>query len=218
MKTNVLLPVFFCLCFIQGYSQKETPCLYADIVIVSDFSGSMNGDESFVVSAVDQLISGIPPEQNKIRFGLVSFVDVLHLEMLLTHRYDSLQKIVDWYFKRKAKSFETNLAPALSIAGALFRDSISYYPRNRIIIIITDGVLNDEYQALAMANTISEKFGITICAISPSLGDNLQIGPISPKPFSEVRHDVLFKLSGGNYFFNDVETLKEGIRKRGLCL
>jgi hypothetical protein len=218
MKTKALLSVFFCVFWTKGYSQNENPCLYADIVIVSDFSGSMNSIESFVVSAIDQLISGIPPEHHKIRFGLVSFADVLHLEMTLTHQYDSLRRIVDWYYKRQAKSFETNLAPALTVAGALFRDSVNYYPRDRIIIIITDGVLNDEYKALAMAHTISEKFGITICTIGPPSGDNLQIGPISSRSFSEVRHDILEKLSGGNYFFHNVEALKEEIRKRGLCL
>ncbi|MBP6925712.1 MAG: VWA domain-containing protein [Candidatus Pacebacteria bacterium] len=213
-----ILAILLVATSVSVLAQNDIPCLYADIILLSDFSGSMNSEEPFIAHVAETLIEGIPPEQNKIRFGMISFADSHLVDVYLTHAYDSLWKITNWYYTRKALGFETLIEPALALAKVLFEQPVSY-ARYKILIIVSDGIWHDEVIALARARELSEVYGIALIALSPALQEaSLQVDVLTPRLPRKVKHEVLSKVSGGAYFFNNVEALKEEIRKKGLCL
>jgi hypothetical protein len=177
-----ILGILLIVTSVSVSAQDDAPCLYADIILVSDFSGSMNSNEPFIAHVAETLIQGIPPQQNKIRFGMISFADSRLVDVYLTHTYDSLRTIVNWYHRRKAIGYQTLLEPALTLAEVLFRqtDLNTSYSRYKILVIVSDGVWHDESIALARAREISESYGIVIVALSPA-----------PRPLREIKHDVL---------------------------
>ena len=211
--------------------ESDTDCLCADIVILSDFSGSMNGSEKVVSQAIEMIVSGIPPEENIIRFALISFAGQRDskIEVALTSDYKRLLDGVRLYEKKMANSEETHIYPAFNIAQNIFRTSNQYQDCFRIIIVMSDGKLTDREIALKHARKMREStdWPISIFTLSSVVENDtlsgIQIGPRVLLPIISgssniVDEAVLDSLSGGAYFKNNVDALKEKIREYDMCL
>ncbi len=210
-------------CFSTCDAQKDSPCLYADIVVLSDFSGTIKNNEHVVTSSVAYLVDSIPPIDNKIRFALVSFADDTQVEVELTSDYKTLLSGVKEYSKRAADSHHTYIVSALDTAASIFDRNRTEYSRYRIIIIISDGDFHDDEAALLKAESMRNRYGFIIIALSayPQYipPESIIINSVpSPSIPNEVYVKNLEDISGGAYFGRDLKSLRNEIRKRGLCL
>lgn len=220
-----------------SFSPKKTAelpgCLCADIVILSDFSGSISGSEKIVTNTVKKLVSEIPPELNIIRFALISFADqgAAKVEVSLTADYEKLLEGVRTYEKKKAYSEATHLISGLELAREVFIMNDQRQGCFRIMIIISDGKLTDRFKAVPLAREMRNNSDrpVAIFTLSSFSDEDavprIQIGPtIGPDTvlkavlMQSIKHEVLDSLSGGAYFKRDVDALREEIRKWDMCL
>lgn len=204
---------------------QENGCLCADIVILSDFSGSMNGSEGVVKESVETLIQSIPPEDYKIRFALVSFSDHVYTEVPLTSNHKELVKGVEEYESKSAVGVNTWVTLGLKRAYDVFVQNEQRRGCFRIVVIISDGYFDDAEEAIGMAKNMRSHHDYPIAVFSLSTSEDsvlgspraLMLGP-SQDAIDNCHEKNLRDVSGGAFFGRDTEALRDEIRKYDICL
>ena len=223
MKSLVYVLVYLAT---VNYVQGQTGCLCADIVILSDFSSSINNNEYVVTYSVKTLVKEIPPQDNLIRFALVSFGEETRIEVPLTSDYSDLLTGVRSYEERTADGAFTNINPALDTAQDIFLDNRRNNSCYRIIIIVSDGQFTDMDKAITKASILrtSTDYPIAIFSLSafddvlPIRVDDVKYLKLIPGNTSTLNVDALKRVAGGAYFGNDVSNLRKWIIDMGMCL
>jgi len=220
-----LILIFACLSS-WDYAYGQAGCLCADIIILSDFSSSINHNEHVVTYSVKTLVKGIPPQDNLIRFALVSFGEETRVEVPLTSNYEDLILGVRSYEERTADGAFTNVNSAFDTALEIFLANRRNNGCFRIIIIVSDGQFSDMDKAITKANMlrVSTDYPIAIFSLSafddvlPIRVDDLKYLKSIPGNTSMLNVSALKNVSGGAYFGNDVQNLRKWIIDLGMCL
>ncbi len=137
-------------------------CLQMDIMLLGDFSSSVQGYESFISGAFSEFVQQFELSEYGIKIGLVTFTTTAYLNCPLTNNTKLLRSRINdlKYFNGVG---HTNMLDAFAIAQNQFiingRDDYK-----KIIIVISDGEPDSGEEVLKLANVIKQS-KIGICGI-----------------------------------------------------
>lgn len=181
-------------------------CLEADILFITDWSGSIQGHEAVVVSALNSYINGFTLSPDGVKIGIMTFSGGAEIECPLTasrNRLDS--SLVRLRFR--VPGGDTKLNSALVLSPKVFNQSTmerDKSPSMRIIIFMSDGDSNDQADAKISAQTLKDD-GVIIYVIG--------IGDIKDDPRKALK-DIA---SPDAYMEIDYESLKKTLQRMDLC-
>lgn len=190
MKTILLL---FCLTL-----PIENPCLQIDILIVGDFSGSVDGYEGYVKKSFLTLLNKFELSEETVKIGVVTFASEAYLDSQLSTNKQSLQVAIGNIFH---SSGSTNMVDGLQLAvNELVNNGRPGY--RKIIILVSDG--QPDY-----------KFGVKqICDQLQSFDIKVYGMLITSNGYDEE----FMKSISSVYLKTDYESLSEKIKKLDICL
>ena len=209
MKALVL--IFACLLL---PNRQLNGCLEMDIILLLDFSGSVEGYEKFIVDALEAFSDRFQISEDRVRIGVIVFNNDPIIISGLTGNKD---KIVENILKIKELRADggTYMFPALMSAEMEFEKN----PRDerKMIIFVSDGKPSDakgywkktngeikEGNIFEFSQKIKSK-GIEICGIFIDNG--------------EPGRNFMMKISTTPYFFDsDYLSLILTLRKLDICL
>jgi Mg-chelatase subunit ChlD len=172
---------------------------------------------------VSVLIEGIPPEDTRIQFAVVSFGDIARTEIPLTFDYPKLLLSVEEYKKKNATGSSTYLVPGIQLSRKILKDSENSVEHLRIIIVLTDGDIHDDEGLGEFIDSVSDSDGILFFTLG--FGSEKIIPDIKDPLFRsmylsymDINDSLLIRISNGQYFQNNTFRLRDTIRKLGACL
>ena len=169
-----------------------------EISLILDASGSMAQNGKFGI--VKRIVEDFIKERKHDKIGLTIFADFAYVAVPLTYDKESLLRLLDKVEVGIAGTSRTALYEALFMSTKLFKDS---HAKNRIAILLTDGMDNAETVPLDVAINTAKKYGIKVYTI----------GVGQPGDFNPYVLQKIAKETGGRYFDADsVQKLKEVYR------
>lgn len=178
--------VFIFLLFIANIGLAQD-CLQLDLLILSDFSGSVKGHEKFITDAIKQFSEQFELSEQGIKIGVIAFETESYLVSPLTSDRDELNDRIRTLSKIKANG-GTNLIGALMRADSelMNHGRIGY---RQVIVIISDGAPDYPDITLKVADQVkSDNIGIFGVYVDDFLGDSNYLQQISSE-FCYVRSD-----------------------------
>ena len=209
MKTLILIFIFF---LFPNKSINNEDCLEMDIVLVLDFSETVQGYENFVIKALEAFASRFEISEDRVRMGIVVFNNKPTVVSNLTGNKNQIfENIIE--IKEFKADGGTYMFPALKSAELEFKKN----PRDarKMIIFISDGKPSD-YETnwqnsealgsggvLGLGQRIKSK-GIEIWSVFINNGDQ--------------GRDFMLEISSIPYFFDsDYRSLISTLKKLDLC-
>ena len=216
--TSIVVSFWF-----SSYAQTNIPCLSADIILLVDMSNSMSGTENIVSDAVSTLVEGIPVEEHKIQFALVTFSDTAKIEIPLTSDFEFLLRRVSDHKNALARGSTTRIIPGISRSIEILRGSDNKYDHLQIIVVISDGDIAEKETIGKYLEVLHQKENITFFSLGygqeKDISDFFEVVSRTKVTIMDVDDFILEKISGKeNYFRNDSKSLRDAIRKLGACL
>lgn len=144
-------------------AQGNLGCLEADILLVADLSGSINGNEDFVADAYVAFINRFELADHRMRIGAYAFSKNVHLISHLTSDKAALLSAVE-VMRKNPYGTSTNLTSAMLHAGGEY---VSNWRREirRILILISDGHADNRATFLASVAQLKQELGVEVCGI-----------------------------------------------------
>lgn len=146
-------------------SMKQDPCMQMDIILLLDYSGSIDGNEGFVREAVQDFVKGYELSEQGIKIGVITFSDYTNtISPLISDRSELLKRIC--VLDNFGGSGSTHMIRGLEVAEKEFYTS-GRLGFKRVIIIISDGDVNSgggKEETLKVAEGL-KKFGFKICSV-----------------------------------------------------
>ncbi|WP_457593047.1 vWA domain-containing protein [Hydrogenimonas sp.] len=165
-----------------------------EISLILDASGSMAQGGKFDI--VKKIVEAFVKERRHDKIGLTIFADFAYVAVPLTYDKASLLRLLDKIEVGIAGTNRTALYEALFMSTKLFKDS---HAKNKIAILLTDGMDNAGTVPLDVAVNTAKKYGIKVYTI----------GVGQPGDFNPYVLEKIAKETGGKYFDADsVEKLK----------
>ncbi|WP_456404394.1 vWA domain-containing protein [Hydrogenimonas sp.] len=165
-----------------------------EISLILDASGSMAQNGKFDI--VKRIVEAFVKERRHDRIGLTIFADFAYVAVPLTYDKASLLRLLDKVEVGIAGTSRTALYEALFMSTKLFKDS---HAKNKIAILLTDGMDNAGTVPLDVAINTAKRYGIKVYTI----------GVGQPGDFNPYVLERIAKETGGRYFDADsVEKLK----------
>ncbi|MFC1667812.1 VWA domain-containing protein [Chlamydiota bacterium] len=201
----------------RGYTEFFTEGI--DIVLAIDVSGSMLAEDfkpNRVESAKKTAIDFIEGRKGD-KIGLVVFGKNSFMQAPLTIDYELLKKRVEELFIGIVPEDRTAIGMAIANAINRLRDSMS---KNKVIILLTDGMSNSGKIDPITAAQLAKKLGIKIYTVGVGKEGVVEIPvnhPFFGKQYARVKTDVdeetlikIAELTGGLFFrAESVEALKK---------
>ncbi len=166
MKTLVLILVMG-LC---SLSSNSVNCLKMDLVLLLDFSGSLDGEEEHghVISALNVFVEKFILGEDNVKISIIIFNDYPIFISHLSSNKKELQKSID-KIKYYAAKGNTNMKEALNVAYEELMFS-EFYRENarKTIILISDGIPSEGENNMGETLKISEEIkscGVNICGV-----------------------------------------------------
>jgi Ca-activated chloride channel homolog len=131
-----------------------------EISLLYDVSGSMLENNKFIITK--EILEDFIAKREKDRLSLTIFADFAYLASPLTYDKKSLIKLLNLIEIGVVGDRETALYEALYLSGNLFKDSKS---KNKIAILLTDGIDTADSIPLEPAIERIKKYGIKVYAI-----------------------------------------------------
>ncbi len=165
-----------------------------EISLILDASGSMAQNGKFDI--VKGIVESFVKERRHDRIGLTIFADFAYVAVPLTYDKASLLRLLEKVEVGIAGTSRTALYEALFMSTKLFKGS---HAKNKIAILLTDGMDNAGTVPLEVAINTAKKYGIRVYTI----------GVGEPGDFNPYVLERIAKETGGRYFDADsVEKLK----------
>jgi uncharacterized protein with von Willebrand factor type A (vWA) domain len=183
-------------------SAKSQGCLTADIMILIDWSGSERGHETQITRAAALFASSLVISETQVRIGVITFSNYPVGVVNLTGNKDSLLNGIAMLSNTDAGG-GTDLMPGLDGASKML---INKRKVAKILIIISDGMVDDLNESLWVKEQTMSKIPLAIYAVQ--VGDKLSVGM-----------DNLIKLTGSKESI-EVETsdgLVGALKRLDLC-
>ncbi len=165
-----------------------------EISLILDASGSMSELNKFKI--VKDIVKDFVDERKSDKLGLTIFADFAYVAIPLTYDKESIKRLLSRVDVGIAGTQRTALYEALFMSSKLFKDSTA---KEKIAILLTDGVDNADTIPLEVAINTAKKYGIKVYVIG--VGGR---GDYNPYILKKIAND-----SGGEFFEADsVEKLK----------
>jgi Ca-activated chloride channel family protein len=166
-----------------------------EISLILDASGSMQQMDKFGI--VKNIVSKFIKQRPHDKLGLTIFADFAYVAIPLTYDKESIQRLLSKIDVGIAGRQKTALYEALFMSSKLFKDSKA---KEKIAILLTDGVDNAGTIPLDVAIKTAKKYGIKVYVIG--VGGR---GDYNPAVLQTIAKDT-----GGEFFEADsVEKLKK---------
>ena len=156
-----------------------------EIALIMDASGSMREFNKFNITK--DIVIKFLKERKHDKVGLTIFADFAYVAVPLTYDKNSMIRLLKRIDVGVAGVNRTALYEALFLSANLFKDSKS---KNKIAILLTDGMDNTNSIPLDVAIKTVKKYGIKVYTIG--IG---QVGEYDPRVLKEIA-----KKSGGKFF------------------
>lgn len=181
-------------------------CLEADILFITDWSGSIQGHEKTVVNAFASYISEFTLSPDGVKIGILTFSGHAELECPLTADKNKLDSsLIRLRFRYPGG--DTKLNSGLIFSPSIFNQSTIERDKTasmQIIIFMTDGDAPDQADAIISAKTLKDE-GVIIYVIG--------IGDIKDDPRKAMKKIA----SPDSYLEIDYESLKKTLQRMDLC-
>lgn len=137
-------------------------CLQANIIILLDWSGSVNGDEAIISYSAMKYASELKLSDAGIKLSIITFNDVAKVIAPLSGNASLIQAMLVKLAGFPA-SGGSELCPAIKVAGYEYVND----PRNvrNILIIISDGLLYDVSYSVHDINELINDINLSVYAI-----------------------------------------------------
>ncbi|RKZ06613.1 hypothetical protein DRQ05_04470 [bacterium] len=166
-----------------------------EISLILDASGSMAQNNKFGI--VKEIVTRFVKARKHDKLGLTIFADFAYVAVPLTYDKASLLRLLEEVEVGIAGTRRTALYEALFMSTKLFRDSKA---KNKIAILLTDGIDNAGTVPLEVAINTAKKYGIKVYTIG--IGGR---GDYNPYVLEKIA-----KETGGKFFEADtVEKLEK---------
>jgi len=166
-----------------------------EISIILDASGSMQEANKFDITK--QIVSDFIKKRKTDRLALSIFADFAYVAVPLTYDKQSLLNLLSHIEVGVAGQRQTALYEALYLSSNLFKNSKS---KNKIAILLTDGLDNADTIPLKVAIQRAKKYGIKVYTIG--IGS---VGDYNP----EVLHKIAQSTGGKFYEANSVQKIQQ---------
>ncbi len=131
-----------------------------EISLILDASGSMHEDDRFNITK--KIVSEFIKKRKTDRLALSVFADFAYIAVPLTYDKQSLLAVIKHIKIGVAGTRDTSLYEALYLNTDLFKDSSS---KNKIAILLTDGLNTIDSIPLKVAISKTKKYGIKVYTI-----------------------------------------------------
>lgn len=165
MKILLKILLLVSIVTLMGYTTNDdNGCLQIDVMLLGDFSSSVDGHETFVAGAMAEFANKFELDENGVKVGMIGFTNNAILIAPLTA--DS--SLINYGLKKFAKSNydnggSTNLFTSLDAAGEQFY--LNGRPLYRkLIIIICDGNPDRPTDVMSLAQKLKDN-NIRICSV-----------------------------------------------------
>jgi Ca-activated chloride channel family protein len=166
-----------------------------EISMILDASGSMKEYNKFGI--VKDIVTEFVDMRKHDKLGLTIFADFSYVAIPLTYDKDSIKRLLSRLDVGIAGTQRTALYEALFMSSKLFKNSKA---KEKIAILLTDGVNNVDNIPLDVAINTAKKYGIKVYVIG--VGNRGDYNPMVLKRIA--------KETGGEFFeANSVEKLKK---------
>lgn len=165
-----------------------------EISLILDASGSMRQYNKFGI--VKEIVSDFINKRKHDKIGLSIFADFAYVAIPLTYDKKSIKRLLNRLEVGIAGVQRTALYEALFLSSNLFKTSKS---KEKIAILLTDGMDNTNTIPLDVAINTAKKYGIKVYTIGVG-----EAGDFNPQVLQKIA-----KATGGKYFSaNSIERLK----------
>ena len=166
-----------------------------EISLILDASGSMQENNKFGI--VKAIVSQFIDQRVHDKIGLSIFADFAYVAIPLTYDKKSIKRLLSRLQVGVAGVNRTALYEALFLSSNLFKTSKA---KEKIAILLTDGIDNTNTIPLDVAINTAKKYGIKVYTI----------GVGTPGDFNPEVLQKIAKATGGKYFSaNSVQKLQE---------
>jgi len=167
-----------------------------EISLILDASGSMQEYNKFGI--VKEIVEQFVDQRKHDKLALSIFADFAYVAVPLTYDKKSIKRLLSRIDVGIAGKQRTALNEALFLSSNLFKTSKS---KEKVAILLTDGVDNTNTIPLEVAIKTAKKYGIKVYTVG--VGNAGQ--DFDPSVLQRISHET-----GGKYFAaNTVEKLKE---------
>jgi len=156
-----------------------------EISLIMDASGSMRENNKFGI--VKSIVSDFLKERKHDKIGLTIFADFAYVAIPLTYDKKSIQRLLKRIDVGVAGMQRTALYEALFLSSNLFKNSTS---KNKIAILLTDGMDNTNTIPLKVALKTARKYKIKVYTIG--IGN---VGSFNPQVLQKIAQKT-----GGKFF------------------
>ena len=156
-----------------------------EIALIMDASGSMREFNKFGITK--DIVTQFLKQRKHDKIGLTIFADFAYVAVPLTYDKKSMIRLLKRIDVGVAGVNKTALYEALFLSANLFKDSKS---KNKIAILLTDGMDNTNSVPLDVAIKTVKKYGIKVYTIG--IGN---VGEYDPRVLKKIA-----KESGGKFF------------------
>ena len=168
-----------------------------EISLILDASGSMKMPGLNKFAIVKEIVNDFIDKRQHDKLALSIFADFAYVAVPLTYDKKSIKRLLSRVDVGIAGRQRTALNEALFLSANLFKSSPS---KEKIAILLTDGVDNANSIPLNVAINTAKKYGIKVYTV----GVGVEGQDFDPRPLRQIS-----KATGGRYFKGDsVEKLK----------
>jgi len=166
-----------------------------EISLILDASGSMKESNKFGI--VKKIVTQFIDKREHDKLALSIFADFAYVAVPLTYDKKSIKRLLDRLDVGVAGIHRTALYEALFLSSNLFKKSKA---KEKIAILLTDGMDNVDTIPLDVAINTAKKYGIKVYTVGVG-----NAGDFNPEVLNKIAQD-----SGGKYFSaNSVQKLQE---------
>lgn len=166
-----------------------------EISLILDASGSMQEANKFNI--VKDIVTDFVNKRENDRLGLSIFADFAYVAIPLTYDKNSIKRLLSKIDVGIAGRQRTALNEALFLSSNLFKTSKS---KNKIAILLTDGMDNTNTIPLKVAIKTAKKYGIKVYTIGVG-----SVGDFNPAVLKEISSQTNAKF----FHANTIQGLKD---------
>ncbi len=200
LNTLKVLAIIFLVMALASPIQEDDVIVKNDkgyeISLILDASGSMSEYNKFGI--VKEIVEDFVDQRKHDKLALSIFADFAYVAVPLTYDKKSIKRLLKRLEVGIAGRQKTALNEALFLSSNLFKTSKS---KEKIAILLTDGMDNAESIPLEVAIKTAKKYGIKVYTVG--VGN-------AGRDFNPAVLQQISKETGGKYFSaNTIEKLKE---------
>lgn len=193
---NFLFFVLLIVVLLGWVHRCQGQCLKLDVVLVGDYSGSVEGNEPFVRAAFHAFADRLDLGEDQVRLGIVLFGDQATIDCPLTGDRATLLDRLALLETKAAQYGGTDLTSGLLTAGAML--TLDRPDARKLVVLISDGLHNNhdrDPQALAQLLQLQQVQVAPVLILSNHLvegaGRPLMVSLASPGLYHEASYETL---------------------------